>query len=375
MRIAKALRVGLTTIIAIAVLVVILVWISGGFRSKIEPGSVAAESRRADGLTTDTVHAIIERETTEVVGTLKAEHRTDVSSKIMAMIADITVRSGDKVTKGQLLVVLDDRDLQARLAQARKTVEAAQANARQTAADLERFREVLKAGAMTRQQYDQQEAAYKVAQANLEGAQQAVREAEVALSYTKIEAPTDGVVVEKHADKGDTATPGKPLLTIYDPTALRLEAPVRETLATNLHVGDTLRMHMDALDLEGRVDEIVPQAEAASRSVLVKVSVPRNSKMVEGTFGRLIIPTGERRRFCMPLSSVVRVGQLTFADAVTTGGVIERRPIQLGEHSEYGRVEALSSLKAGETVVIYGPKPPPLPPSLPGGRRVEGAQP
>ncbi|MCX8035926.1 MAG: efflux RND transporter periplasmic adaptor subunit [Candidatus Sumerlaeia bacterium] len=369
----KTIRKTVTILAAVCALAVVMFWMSGGFKHKIEPGKVEAEPRRVGDLPTDKIHAIVEMETAEVVGTLRAQRRTDISAKIMATIADIPVKAGEKVKKGQVLVRLDDRDMQARVEQAKKALEAAQAQAKQLGDDLKRYAEVLKAGAMTKQQYDQQEAAYKVAQANVERAQQAVREAEVALSYTVIEAPTDGVVVDKNADKGDTAAPGQPLLTLYDPSQLRLEAPVRETLATTLHVGDSLRVKIEALDLEveGRVDEIVPQAEAASRSVLVKVAVPKHPRMVEGQFGRLSIPTGQRRRLCMPLSAVVRVGQLTFCDAVTTGGVLERRPIKLGEHSEFGRIEVISGLKAGDVVALYGPPPEAFPEKLPGGRYVE----
>ena len=174
MKTGKAIRKSITTVIALVGLAVILFWMSGGFKHKIAPDKVPAESRSAKGLNTATVHAVVEMETAEVVGTLKAERRTDVSSKIMAAIADIRVKAGDKVQKGQVVVTLDDRDLRARVEQAKKAVEAAQATARQAEVDLERYRGALAGGAITRQQFDQQEAAYKVAQANLEGAQQAV---------------------------------------------------------------------------------------------------------------------------------------------------------------------------------------------------------
>jgi len=87
--------------------------------------------------------------------------------------------------------------------------------------------------------------------------------------------------------------------------------------------------------------------------------------MVEGMYGRLLIPTGERKRYCVPLSAVRRVGQLAFVDVATSGGILERRPIKLGEHSEYGRIEAISGVEDGETVVLYGPPPPPFPEQLP----------
>jgi RND family efflux transporter MFP subunit len=366
----KIIRNILITLIALAALGAILYYMAGGFKEEIGPGKVEVKTRSAKGLPTSTVHAIVEMQTAEVVGTLKAQRRTDVSSKIMATIADVTVKAGDKVQKGQLVVRLDDRDMQARLEQARKTVEAAQANADQAAANLRRDQKLFEEKVIARQPFEEQQSRFKVAQAELERAKEAVREAQVALSYTQIESPSDGIVVDKHSDKGDTATPGKPLLTIYDPTVLRLETPVQETLAAKLHIGDRLRVRLDTLnlDVEGRVDEIVPQAEAASRSVLVKVAVPKEPKMVEGMYGRLMIPTGERKRFCVPASAVRRVGQLAFVDAVTTGGALERRPIKLGEHSEYGRIEAISGVEDGETVVVYGEMPPPMPVPTPANR-------
>jgi len=370
MKIGRVIRKTFSIVFSLAVLVVVLVWMSGGFRRKVQPHKVEAEHRRVDGLTTDTVHSVVELETAEAVGTLKAQRRTVVSAKIMATIDEITVSAGDKVRKGQVLVRLDDRDVRARLEQAKKAVEGAQAAAQQAAADLKRYRALLDQKVIPRQTYDQQEARFKIAQAELKRAREAVHEAEVMLSYTVIRSPTDGIVVDKHADVGDTAAPGQPLVTIYDPGALRLEAPVRETLASKIKVGDRLKVKIDALGvtLEGRIDEIVPQAQAQSRSVLVKVALPKTPGMVEGMFGRLLVPTRKRKRYCVPLSAVLRVGQLRFVDVVTTGGILERRPVKLGEHSEYGRIEVLSGLNEGDTVVLYGPPPPPFLPVRREGR-------
>jgi len=363
MKLGRMIKSALITLAAVAVLVVVLAWMSGAFHEKVQPHLVAVEPRRADGRPTDVVHEVLETETTEAVGTLQAERRTAVSPKIMATIAEINVSAGDRVKRGQVLARLDDRDLQSKLAQAKKAVEAAEAQAKQAEVDLGRMRSLYQSRVASRQQFDQAEAQHKVAQAQLNGAREAVREAEVALSYTVIQAPSDGVVVDKQADAGNTAAPGQPILYVYDPTALRLEAPVRESLATKLKVGDAVPVRIDALDLEvpGRIDEIVPQAAAASRSVLVKVAVPKKDNMVEGMFGRLVLPTVARRRFCVPVAAVRAVGQLRFVDVVTTGGAVERRAVQLGDHSEFGRIEALSGLQPGEEVVLYGPPPPPMP--------------
>jgi RND family efflux transporter MFP subunit len=376
MKIGRMMKKALVAVISIAGLGFVLAWMSGAFHAKIEPHRVEASPRTAKGAATERVVEVIETETTEAVGTLQAERRTAVSAKIMATIAAIPVTAGERVKKGQALVRLDDRDLQAQVAQAKQAIDAAEASSKQAQADLKRMKPLLEQGIIPRSQYDPVESRASISESELQQAREALRRAQVALSYTTIEAPGDGVVVDKQANAGDTAAPGQPLLSIYDPAALRLEAPVPETLATQLKVGDMLPVKMDALnlDLEGRVDEIVPQALAASRSMLIKVAVPKKDGMVEGMFGRLILPARERRRYCLALSAVRAVGQLRFVDVVTSQGV-ERRAVKLGEHSEFGHVEVLSGLAPGEEVVLYGPAPQPIPEVRSQKQEVRGQRP
>jgi hypothetical protein len=162
-------------------------------------------------------------------------------------------------------------------------------------------------------------------------------------------------VIDRLAEPGDTAVPGRPLLRIYDPTLLRVEAPVRESLAVRLRVGDTLRVDVPALDapVDGRIDEIVPFAERGARTLLVKVSLPRtDARLFAGMFARVAIPSDERRRLLVPKAAIERVGQLEFATVVSETGEIERRLVTTGERSETGSVEVLSGLQRGEQVQL-----------------------
>ena len=129
---------------------------------------------------------------------------------------------------------------------------------------------------------------------------------------------------------------------------------MREGLATRLKVGDLLKVRIDALDieLEGRVDERVPQAETLSRSFLVKVGLPRYEGLYTGMFGRLLIPAGERRRVCLPKAAIQRIGQLEYIEVVNEGNTLEKRFIQTGAHSKFATVELLSGAQAGERVVV-----------------------
>ncbi|GAG01546.1 unnamed protein product, partial [marine sediment metagenome] len=147
----------------------------------------------------------------------------------------------------------------------------------------------------------------------------------------------------------------EPLLILYDPTSLRLEVPVMENLAVNLKRGDELVVQIDALDnrqIKAVIDEIVPQAEAASRSFLVKVRLPLSEDLFEGMFGRLKIPVGKRRHLCLHTAAIQTIGQLQLVDVVGPDGTLERRFIKVGRYGDPDHREVLSGLKAGERVLV-----------------------
>jgi membrane fusion protein (multidrug efflux system) len=133
---------------------------------------------------------------------------------------------------------------------------------------------------------------------------------------------------------------------------------VMENLAVKLRVGDALNVKIDALGktIQSTIDEIVPQAEAASRSFLVKVKLPPSPDLFEGMYGRLEIPAGRRRHLCLATAAIETVGQLQFVYVVDAGGTKpERRFIKTGRLGMPGRVEVLSGLKAGEWVLVKRP--------------------
>jgi len=179
----------------------------------------------------------------------------------------------------------------------------------------------------------------------------------ISVSLGSIEVDLDGfeASLDRLAEPGDIARPGVPLLVLYDPGSLRLEVPVMENLAVKLKIGDKLTVHIDALDrdVEATVDEIVPQAEAASRSFLVKMALPRSEGLYEGMFGRLRIPAGRRRHLCLPTAAIQQVGQLQFVDVVQSDGkTLERRLVTTGRLGMPGRIEVLSGVEAGDRVLL-----------------------
>lgn len=334
-------------------LVLIVAFLAGVFTPKIQPGGKpAAPASEAPSFSGEAaVVKSAEPAAEKVPGTLSATRDSTISSRIMAGISEITVRSGDPVSRGQTLVRLDARDLSSRQAQAHQTVAAAQARLSDAEKEYNRMKKLMDDGVIPPSKFDSAEAGYKAAKADLARAQESVTEASTGRSFATIEAPFSGRVVDRYAEPGDTAMPGQAILRIYDPSRMRMEANVRESLAAALRPGLMLKVLIDAIktEVDGRIEEIVPQSEPGSRSVLVKVSLPERGDLYPGMFGRLLIQVGMAERLYIPSAAVHRVGQLTFVWVKGEAATL-RRFIKPGEHEKNGQTEVLSGLEEGEKV-------------------------
>lgn len=355
----KSVQQIIKSVISIVVSLVLIIglyfWLKGDLfgEQKIKPGIVplASESTAEEVAS----YLVEEKEipvTMEAVGTLQARYRTNISPKIMATILKIHVNAGDEVKRNQLLVELDARAITARLNQAKKELEAAQSSLAQAESDFKRHAQLYEQKVESRQVYEQYKTALEVAKARVEQAKEAVKEAEVMLTYTKIYAPYDGRITDKLQNEGETAMPGQPILKMYNPQRLRLEANVPESLTQYIKVGDELKIKIDALncETEGIVEEIVPSADIVSRTFIVRVSVPCEIGLYEGMFGRLIIPIKTRKAILVPCSAVYNVGQVEMVKVIGEEGNIERRAVKTGpKFDEF--IEILSGLKPGDKVL------------------------
>ncbi|HNY28718.1 MAG TPA: efflux RND transporter periplasmic adaptor subunit [Candidatus Sumerlaeota bacterium] len=344
-----------TWVVGLALLALIIAYLAGVFRQKVEPGKLTEPAGMAPAF--QKIEAVREENEPQIEkapGTLSALRETAISSRIMATINEIAVRAGDVVTPGQTLVRLDSRDLEAREQQARQATAAVRARLTEAAQERERIQKLIAASAASKSQLDAAEAAWKTAQAEVSRAEQAASEAGTGRAWATLDAPFAGRVVDRYAEPGDTAMPGQPILKLYDPTRMRLETYVRESLTGTLKPGQKLQVQIDALgtSVEGVVEEIVPQSEPGSRSVQVKVALPQRDDLYPGMFGRLLIPAGQARRVYVPETALRRVGQLEFVWVVGTDNRADRRFVKLGGEKKDGWVEVLSGLQSGERVGI-----------------------
>ncbi len=346
--------------IGLAVLIAAVSALSGGCGERVEPGVVAVQGIAAAGQP-----VAVEDETETAVewasGQVASARQTAVASRVLARIEDVRVRAGSPVAEGDVLVVLDARDLGARLGETEEALRAAQARLELAQSDYARVQELFGSGVVPQQRLDQASSALRAATAEVAARAEAREQARAGRSFAEIRSPVTGRVVDRLAEPGDTAVPGQPLMRIYDPSLLRVEVPVRESLAVALAVGDVLRVEVPALDetLEGPIDELVPFAEPGARTLLVKVRLPRtDGRLFAGMFARVAIPAGVRRRIVVPERAVQRVGQLESVLVVSESGEVERRMVTTGQRAGAARVEVLSGLTPGERVLVADAEPP-----------------
>ena len=348
---SRLLRVG----VPLVVIVVLMLWILGTFRrGVIQGGSVPVPRESAAGVATYKVVAQTMPATTEAVGTVQAEQIAAVTSRVMANITEMRASAGQRVAKGQTLVVLDDRDLRHRVEQAQEAVRSAEATLAQAQSDYKRDKPLFDQQVITTYDFEHTQTSLKTAEANLHRLQQAERETEVNLSYAIIRSPFAGVVVDKLANLGDMAAPGKPLLTMYEQGLLWLEANVPEDPMGHIHLNELLTFRIDALsrEMRGRVVEIVPSSDPSSRTVVVRVHLNESKDILPGMFGRLLIPMMPEEVLAVPASALIRAGQLTMVDVVQEAR-IQRRTVQIGR-AIGNQFEVLSGLASGEAVVVQG---------------------
>ena len=345
---------------AAAVLAVLpVLWLGGcGERGGPEAGAPPAAGAAPEA-NTATVRAVRGPLVERVSGTVASARHTTVSSEILARIDEVRPRAGTTVAQGDVVIVLDARDLDARVREAEQALNAGRAERDLARKEAQRIEELFAQKVASQQDLDRARSRSQVAAAALEGSEQRLADARVAQTHAEIRSPVSGRVIDRLAEPGDTAAPGVPLLHIYDPALLRIEAPVRESLAVGLRTGQALAVEIDALHrrFEGVIDEIVPFAEPGARTLLVKVRLPQDPALFAGMFGRVEVPAGEATRLLVPRAAIEPVGQLEFVTVAREDGGIERRLVTSGRDRDEEDVEVLSGLAEGERVQLPAREP------------------
>jgi RND family efflux transporter MFP subunit len=304
----------------------------------------------------------------EAAGTVRAAQTSDLASQMMGNIVEIRAHEGDRVQRGQVLAVIDDSQPRAAVDRATAAGVAAQqqliaANSDLVLAEstLKRYQNLYDRKSLSPQEFDEVKARQQatlarrdMAQAGQAQAQAALNQAMTLLDYTRIRAPFDGVITEKKADSGTLASPGMPIFTVEDVRRYRLEVAVNESDLRYVRTGGQVSVAIEALDnaeLKGKVVQIVPAADPASRAFLVKIELPTDTRLRSGLFGRAHFSRGERQALLIPRSAVIERGQLQGVFVLDQNKIASLRYVTLGKSSG-SEIEVLTGLQGGEWLVV-----------------------
>jgi multidrug efflux pump subunit AcrA (membrane-fusion protein) len=315
----------------------------------------------------------------EAAGTVRSATVSEVGAQIAATVREVRAREGERVRAGQVLAVLDDRTPRAQLGAAQagvdeaaqgleeieQSLEAARADAAFADATFRRYQGLLEKKSVSRQEFDGAESRSRAATANVRALEAKKRQiearqqqaqaqhssAETMFSYSRVVSPLDGVVTAKRVDAGTLVMPGTPLFTVEDEARYRFEAALPEQFLGEVKRGQVISVEIGEARLDGRVVEVVPAADAASRTFLVKLDLPRGCDCRSGRYGKAFFPTGQANRIVIPRQAIVEYGGLEGVFAVTAEDVVEYRLVKKGKEIGEG-VEILAGLADGERIAI-----------------------
>jgi membrane fusion protein, multidrug efflux system len=338
---------------SLIILILALIWIQGGFHSKTGPGRTEPPAKQGPATKTGKVEIVRSGGAVTVSGTVAARELARVASRILGYVLELNVHEGDKVTKDQLLLRIDTKEVAEKLDQAKANLESANADFIKARNDYERYKVLYEKQSVAKKDYDDALARYEVAKAVENRAEAAVEEAKTTLEYGKVTAPYDGIVSERTVNVGDLATPGKALLSIYVPGTLELVAPVGEQYANYLSPGTPAEVSVPSLNLvqKSAIREVVPQREERTRTITVKVPLTEAPDLAPGLYGTLTFNTRPSDVLAIPVTALKTVGQLEFVQALEKGAPVTRH-VKTGRKIDGDRIEIISGLSAGEEVVI-----------------------
>jgi RND family efflux transporter MFP subunit len=327
-----------------------------------------------------------------IAGEFKPFQDVDVHAKVAGYIRVINVDVGDHVKEGQILATLEVPELAAQLSGADAAVRAAQEQIRRAQGDLQRAQSThtanhsafarlkqaadSRAGLVAQQEVDDAEAKdlgaeaqVASAEAELSGAKQQLEVAEAnqkqysALAgYTRITAPFAGVITNRYADTGALVAAGTtsssqamPVVRLAQTSKLRLVLPIPESVAGRIHLGDPVKVQVQALDrsIEGKVSRFADSLDRQTRTMETEIDFDnRDGRLIPGMYAETRLSLREKKNaLTIPLEAVSRNGEDATVLAVNAQNTVDERHVRLGLEDN-ARVEVLTGIADGDRVII-----------------------
>jgi RND family efflux transporter MFP subunit len=308
-----------------------------------------------------------------VVGNLVGAQTVEIVSKVSGRLQDVAVRIGDRVSRGQTIGVVEDREFREQVKQAEASFEVGQATIRQREADLkfaetnlDRSKNLFDRQLLPRQSLDDAEARQQAAAAQLdlaraqfEQAKARLEELRITLANTRILSPVDGFVGRRNVDPGTYVSPNVPVASVVDIKFVRLVANLVERDLRRVDAGAPADVDVDAFPGEtfkGRVARVAPVLDPATRTATMEIEVPNpDYRLKPGMYARVRLTVDYRQNaLVVPRNALVDVegkrGVYVYDGA---GNKATFREVGVGLQDDQ-RAEITSGLAEADRVVTTG---------------------
>ncbi|HEX6136213.1 MAG TPA: efflux RND transporter periplasmic adaptor subunit [Casimicrobiaceae bacterium] len=292
--------------------------------------------------------------TAAVEGVVEAVRQSTLAAQVAGRIVALPVKAGDAVRAGQVLLEIDARGAVQAEAASRSQLREAEANLANARARFERSRRLFEERFISQAALDQAQAEYLAAQAQTAAALANANQSSTSKSYTTIVAPYDGVVASTEVELGDMATIGRPLVTVFDPRALRVSATLPQAVLAEARLDAPVRILVPSLgrELAARQVTVIPVADSRTHTTRVRLDLPDAPGVMPGQYARALIATDHARVLTIPLSAVLRRSEVTAVYVLDANGHAQLRQVRVGAAAIEGFVEVLSGLNPGERVAL-----------------------
>lgn len=287
-------------------------------------------------------------------GVIEAVHQTTVSAQIDGQVDAVLFDVDDYVEKDAIIVQLNDKQPRAKLKQAQAQLKEANARYKEAVEEFARIQDVFAKNAVSKKAMDAAEAAKNAAQAKLEAARAGLEQAEEQLEYTRVRAPYSGLVTERHIEVGETAQPGKPLMSGLSLEQLRVNVDVPQIMINAVRESDDVYI----VTPQGNMIPISAKtvfhfAESASHTFRVRLELEGDDLwLFPGMFVKAVFAIGQQPELVVPTRAIVKRSEVTAVYIISDEGRISLRSIRQGRHLASGNTIVLAGLMEGEQVAI-----------------------
>jgi RND family efflux transporter MFP subunit len=286
---------------------------------------------------------------------VEAVRQSTVAAQISGRIVEVHFDVGDTVKKGQVLVRIDESEARQAVAGSEAVVAQARASLQNARMHFERTRQLLAQKFVSQAALDKAQADYKAAEAQLAAAQASAGQAATTRGFTAVMAPYSGVVAVRHVELGEMASPGKALMTGFDPKDLRVVASIPQYKLADVRRAARAQVEFPSLNkwITAKAVTLLPAADVRTHTTRVRLDLPEDIHDVyPGMFARAHFAVGRAKKLLVPVQAIVRRSEVTAVYVADAKGGVAFRQVRLGEPVADGMIEVLAGLSAGETVAL-----------------------